>query len=409
MFTPTRPLQSPPSRRRVAPRLFAWASFVAVTLALPAPRALAQAGAANKPTAAALQSSAPAQVRIKDLVNVRGVRENQLLGYGLVVGLQNTGDDQRSRFTIQSVVAMLNRLGVRMELAQVLVSLTMRNVAAVIVTAQLPPFARRGGRLDVTVSSLSSATSLVGGVLLQTPLVGGDNQVYAVAQGPLAVGGFGATGIAGNSAQRNHLTTARVASGAIVEREVAFDFGAEKEFVLALRRPDFTTASRIVKAVNESVGEAAARSSDPGTVAVKMPARFKGDPVGLLSTLESLTVTPDRVARVVIAERTGTVVMGSEVRIATVAVSHGNLNIQISTQWAVSQPQSFGRGQTVAVPQSDVQLKEDKRALAVVPQAVTIGELVRALNALGASSRDLISILQAIRASGALDAELEVL
>ena len=402
-------IASPP---RVARRFGACLCALVASCLSVAPNALAQKKPAAEAKVEAIAEPVPeaaARVRIKDLVHVRGVRENQLLGYGLVVGLQNTGDDQRSRFTIQSVVAMLNRLGVRMELAQVLNSLTLRNVAAVIVTAQLPPFARRGGRLDVTVSSLSSATSLVGGVLLQTPLVGGDNHVYAVAQGALAVGGFGATGLAGNVQQRNHLTTARVASGAIVEREVAFDLAAEKEFVLALRRSDFTTAARIVKAVNDAVGEVAASSRDSGTVVVKLPAKFKGDPVGLLSTLETLQVTPDRVARVVIAERTGTVVMGSDVRIATVAVSHGNLNIQISTQWAVSQPQSFGKGQTVAVPQSEATVKEDKRGLTLVPRTVSIGELVRALNALGASSRDLISILQAIRAAGALDAELEVL
>lgn len=351
----------------------------------------------------------PLAVRIKDLTHVRGVRENQLLGYGLVVGLQNTGDDIRSRFTIQSVVSMLNRLGVRMELAQVMNNLSLRNVAAVVVTAQLPPFARRGGRVDVTVSSLSSATSLVGGVLLQTPLVGGDNQVYAIAQGALSVGGFGAQGIGGTSSQKNHLTTARVAAGAIVERELAFEFGGQKSYVLALRRPDFTTAQRIAKAVNDTVGESVASAKDPGTVEVRVPQKFAREPVSLFASLEGVLVTPDRVARVVIAERTGTVVMGSEVRIAMVAVSHGNLNIQITTQWSVSQPQAFATGVTVPVPQSDVSLREGKRPMAVIPRAVTIGELVRALNALGATPRDLISILQAIRAAGALEAELEVL
>jgi flagellar P-ring protein precursor FlgI len=263
--------------------------------------------------------------------------------------------------------------------------------------------------VDVTVSSLSSATSLVGGVLLQTPLVGGDNQVYAIAQGALSVGGFGAQGIGGTSSQKNHLTTARVAAGAIVERELAFEFGGQKSYVLALRRPDFTTAQRIAKAVNDTLGESVASAKDPGTVEVRVPQKFAREPVSLFASLEGVLVTPDRVARVVIAERTGTVVMGSEVRIAMVAVSHGNLNIQITTQWSVSQPQAFATGVTVPVPQSDVSLREGKRPMAVIPRAVTIGELVRALNALGATPRDLISILQAIRAAGALEAELEVL
>jgi len=317
----------------------------------------------------------PEKVRIKDLTHVQGVRENQLLGYGLVVGLQNTGDDLRSRFTVQSVVSMLNRLGVRMELSQVLNNLALRNVAAVVVTAKLPPFARRGARLDVTVASLSSALSLAGGLLLQTPLVGGDGQVYATAQGPLAVGGFSAQGESGSAVYRNHLNTGRVAAGAIVEREVPFEFAGHSAYLLALKRPDFTTASRIARAVNEALGAEIARAR----------------------------------ARVVVAERTGTVVMGAEVRIATVAVSHGNLNIQISNTWQVSQPQSFSGGRTAVVPHSEVNVKEGRRPLSLVPLGASIGDLVRALNALGATPRDLISILQAIRAAGALPAELEVL
>lgn len=352
----------------------------------------------------------PEKVRIKDLTHIQGVRDNQLLGYGIVVGLQNTGDDQRSRFTIQSTVAMLNRLGVRMELSQVLQNLALRNVAAVVVTAKLPPFARRGARLDVTVASLSSAMSLAGGVLLQTPLVGSDNQIYAVAQGAMTVGGFSAGGAGGSAQVKNHLTTGRVASGAIVEREIAFEFGGKTSYSLALRRPDFTTASRIAKAVNDSVGEVVASAKDPGTVDVKVPAKFKDSPVELFATLERLEVTPDRVARVVIAERTGTVVMGEEVRISTVAVSHGSLNIQISTNWSVSQPNGFSQqGQTVAVPDTEVKVKEEKKPLTIVRRAVKIGDVVRAINALGATPRDLISILQAIRAAGALGAELEVM
>jgi flagellar P-ring protein precursor FlgI len=377
-------------------------------LVLAATLTLATLGA---PTVAspADEPAPPEKVRIKDLTHVQGVRENQLLGYGLVVGLQNTGDDLRSRFTIQSVVSMLNRLGVRMELAQVLNNLTLRNVAAVVVTAKLPPFARRGGRIDVTVASLSSALSLAGGVLLQTPLLGGDGQIYALAQGPLAVGGFSAIGEGGSSSTRNHLNTGRVAAGGVVEREVPFQFGGRDRYLLALRRPDFTTASRIAKAVNDALGAELASATDPGTVEVQVPEKHRKNPVELFAQLETLEVTPDRKARVVIAERTGTVVMGEEVRIATVAISHGNLNIQISTSWQASQPAGLSLGRTVVVPQSEVQVKEGKKPLTVVPRAVRIGDLVRALNALGATPRDLISILQAIRASGALQAELEVL
>lgn len=351
----------------------------------------------------------PEKVRIKDLTHVQGVRENQLLGYGLVVGLQNTGDDLRSRFTVQSVVSMLNRLGVRMELSQVLNNLALRNVAAVVVTAKLPPFARRGARLDVTVASLSSALSLAGGLLLQTPLVGGDGQVYATAQGPLAVGGFSAQGESGSAVYRNHLNTGRVAAGAIVEREVPFEFAGHSAYLLALKRPDFTTASRIARAVNEALGAEIARARDPGTVEVRVPEPYRKNPVELFAKIEALEVTPDRKARVVVAERTGTVVMGAEVRIATVAVSHGNLNIQISNTWQVSQPQSFSGGRTAVVPHSEVNVKEGRRPLSLVPLGASIGDLVRALNALGATPRDLISILQAIRAAGALPAELEVL
>jgi flagellar P-ring protein precursor FlgI len=371
-------------------------------LALAALLPAARAGAADP-------EPAPERVRIKDLTQVQGVRENQLLGYGLVVGLQNTGDDLRSRFTIQSVVSMLNRLGVRMELAQVLNNLVLRNVAAVVVTAKLPPFARRGTRIDVTVASLSSALSLQGGVLLQTPLLGGDGQIYAIGQGPLAVGGYGAMGPGASSFSRNHLNTGRVAGGGVVEREIPFDFGGRDRYLLALRRADFTTAARIARAVNEKIGEPAATPLDPGTVEVRVPEKYRKTPVELFALLETIEVTPDRRARVVIAERTGTVVMGEEVRISTVAVSHGNLNIQISTVNTVSQPAPFSGGRTVVVPQSEVRVDEGKKPLTVVSRAVRIGDLVRALNALGATPRDLISILQAIRAAGALQAELEVL
>ncbi len=343
-------------------------------------------------------------VRVKDLATVKGVRSNQVLGYGLVVGLNGTGDRDGTEFTVQSLASMLGKLGVGLDpnLIQV------RNVAAVVVTAVLPPFARAGSEIDILVSSLGDATSLEGGTLLVTPLFGTDGEVYAIGQGPVSVGGFSAGG-GGNTVQRNHPTVGRIAQGATVERELAFAIEDKSEFDVALAQPDFTTANRMVAAIDVAFGAGAARALDSGTLRVAVPAVFRGDVVGFLSTLEGLEVEPDREARVVINERTGTVVIGADVRIARVAVSHGGLTVSVSTERGVSQPAPFSDGETTPVENSDVVAFEEETALAFVDGAATVDQLVRGLNAIGATPRDLIAILQAIRAAGALSAEIEVM
>ncbi len=343
-------------------------------------------------------------VRVKDLAAVKGVRANQILGYGLVVGLNGTGDKSGTEFTVQSLASMLGKLGVGLDpnLIQV------KNVAAVVVTAELPAFARSGSEIDVLVSSLGDASSLEGGTLLVTPLFGTDGEVYAIGQGPISVGGFSAGG-GGNSVQKNHPTVGRIAQGATVERELSFAIEDKSEFDVALGRPDFTTADRMVAAIDAAFGDGAARALDSGTLRVAVPARYRGDVVGFLSTLEGLEVEPDRAARVVINERTGTVVIGADVRIARVAVSHGGLSVSVSTVREVSQPAPFSEGETTPVENSDVLAVEEEAALAFVDGAATVDQLVRGLNAIGATPRDLIAILQAIRAAGALSADIEVM
>jgi flagellar P-ring protein precursor FlgI len=356
-----------------------------------------------------LLAAAPAvgQVRVKDVARVQGVRENSLYGYGLVVGLQGTGDKStNSPFTPQAIVSMLQRLGVTVPVERI----DMKNTAAVIVTAKLPPFIRPGAALDATVSSLGDASTLQGGTLLLTPLLGPDGRVYALAQGPISVGGIVASGQGGDSVQKNHPTVGRVPSGAVVEREVPMALDPST-VTLNLRAADFTTAVRLAQAVNGTgVGEVA-RAIDPSTVVVKVPAADQPRLMEFIARIESATLRVDAPARVVINERTGTIIMGSQLRIATVAVAHGNLTIQIREEKQVSQPPPFApRGSaTVVVPKSEVTIKEEKSRLALVPEGVSIGEVVQALNALGVTPRDLISILQAIRQSGALTADLEIM
>ncbi|WP_034851200.1 flagellar basal body P-ring protein FlgI [Inquilinus limosus] len=352
-----------------------------------------------------LTPAASAQ-RLKDLVDVEGVRANQLVGYGLVVGLNGTGDRLRNApFTQQSLQGMLERLGTSVRD----LDLRTRNVAAVMVSASLPAFARQGGTIDVSVSSLGDATSLSGGTLIVTPLLGADGQVYAVAQGPLVVGGFTAAGQAASLTQ-GVPTTARIANGAIVEREVGFDFGSMDSVKLALRTPDFTTAKRIEAAINRRIGAGAARMIDPATVQVVPPGSRRGDVAGLMAEIELLPIQPDTPARVVVDERSGTVVIGENVRISRVAVSQGGLTIQVTETPQVSQPPPFARqGQTVVVPRTDIQAEEGGGGFAVLNGPVTLRELVAGLNALGVKPRDMISILQAIKAAGALHADLEVI
>ena len=366
--------------------------------------AVASVAAMAAPIATPLAWAGP---RIKDVADFEGVRENQLVGYGLVVGLAGTGDSLRnSPFTRQSLAAMLERLGVNAQNG----NLNTRNVAAVMVTANLPPFASQGSRIDVTVSALGDARSLAGGQLLVTPLMGADQQVYAVAQGPLAIGGFAASGQSGSSVTRGVPTAGRIASGALVEREIHFDIAAQQELRLALRNPDFTTARRIADAINTTIGAEAAWAANPGSVVLRRPASFAGDMVSLVGRIENLEVEVDAPARIVIDESSGIVVMGENVKVSTVAIAQGNLTISISEDPFVSQPEPFTRnGETVVVPSSNVDVQEEEGGLVVVPGGVPLRQLVNGLNALGVTPRDMISILQALKAAGAIQAEIEVM
>ena len=345
--------------------------------------------------------------RIKDIAQFEGVRENQLVGYGLVVGLNGTGDTLRNAaFTRQSLMAMLERLGVNTRDSQ----LQTDNVAAVMVTANLPPFARHGTRIDVTVSALGDATSLEGGTLLATPLLGANGQVYAVGQGPVAVGGFSAQGDAA-SVTKGVPTSGRITNGAIVESEIGFDFAALKSLRLALNHPDMTTAERISKVINTEFKMPVAHTLDPGTVNLNIPPDRQSDMVGFLADVEQLTVAPDELANVVINEETGVIVMGANVRLSTVAIAQGNLTIKVTESPQVSQPNALSQtGQTQVVPRTDIQVQEDTdKKMAVVKEGVTLQQLVDGLNALGVGPRDMISILQALKAAGALHANVEVM
>jgi flagellar P-ring protein precursor FlgI len=365
--------------------------------------AVASVAAMTAPIAAPAAWAGP---RIKDIADFEGVRENQLVGYGLVVGLAGTGDSLRnSPFTRQSLAAMLERLGVNAAEG----NLNTRNVAAVMVTSNLPPFATQGSRIDVTVSALGDARSLAGGQLLVTPLMGADQQVYAVAQGPLAIGGFQATGSSGSSVTRGVPTAGRIASGALVEREIPFDLANQRELRLALRNPDFTTARRIAAAINATVGGPAARALNPGTVVLQRPEGYAGDMVELVTAIENVEVEVDTVARIVIDESSGIVVMGENVNVSTVAIAQGNLTISVQEDPFVSQPAPFSRGDTVVVPSSNVDVEEEPGGLVVVPGGVPLRQLVNGLNALGVTPRDMISILQALKAAGAIQAEIEVM
>jgi flagellar P-ring protein precursor FlgI len=348
---------------------------------------------------------AEAASRIKDLANVEGVRQNQLIGYGLVVGLNGTGDTLNNiPFTRQSLQAMLERLGVNIR-GQ---ALRTGNVAAVMVTANLPAFGTQGTRIDVTVSALGDAKSLQGGTLLVTPLLGADGNVYAVGQGSVAIGGFQAEGQAA-SITRGVPTVGRIANGAIIEREIEFALNKLPTLRLALRNADFTTARRIASAINDFIGTKCAEPIDPSTVQLAIPKEFQGNVVALLTEIEQLQIEPDLVAKIVIDERSGVIVMGRDVRVSTVAVAQGNLTVSISEAPVVSQPAPLSRGQTVVTPRSRVGVQEDGKGLAVVKDSVSLQQLVDGLNALGIGPRDMISILQAIKAAGAIQADIEVM
>jgi flagellar P-ring protein FlgI len=352
-----------------------------------------------------LATPAGATSRIKDLANIEGVRQNQLIGYGLVVGLNGTGDTLNNiPFTKQSLQAMLERLGVNIRGAQIRTG----NVAAVMVTANLPAFSTQGTRIDVTVSALGDSKSLQGGTLLVTPLLGADGNVYAVGQGSVAIGGFQAEGEAAKIV-RGVPTVGRIANGAIIEREIEFALNKLMQLRLALRNADFTTAKRIASAVNDFIGSPTAEPLDPSTVQVTIPAKFHGNVVALLTEIEQLQVEPDLAAKVVIDERSGIIVMGRDVRVSMVAVAQGNLTVTISEAAQVSQPQPFSQGRTRTVPRTRIGVQEDGRKLAVVKDGVSLQQLVDGLNALGIGPRDLIAILQAIKAAGAIQADIEVM
>ena len=342
--------------------------------------------------------------RIKDIADIKGVRRNQLVGYGLVVGLNGTGDGKDAEFTLQSLASMLEKMGVTVRTDDIKVD----NVAAVMVTSELPPFAKSGSRIDVLVSSIGDAENLQGGTLLFTTLKGADGQVYAVAQGPVSTGGFSAGG-EGGGVQKNFPTVGRIAGGAVIEREIKTDFAEKKRLTLLLHTPDFTTASRMTEVINSLGYAQMAHTEDSSTINIDIPESYRGNIVKLIAMVEGLEVRPDVVAKIIINERTGTVVMGSNVRISTVAVAHGNLSIEIKESPQVSQPLPFAQGETVVTPDTEMSVKEGNSRLILMEPGVSIGEVVRALNALGVSPRDLIAIFQAMKAAGALQAELEII
>ncbi len=343
--------------------------------------------------------------RIKDIAYFEGVRDNQLFGYGLVVGLNGTGDSRQTFFSTQTLANMLERSGITITPEQIRV----KNIAAVMVTAVLPPFIRSGSTVDVTVSSIGDAQSLQGGVLIMTPLKAANNEVYVTAQGQLALGGFSASAGA-NKVQTNHPTVGRIPSGGLVEREAAVDFTGRSELTLVLHDSDFTSASRAVRVINETVGSPVAKAVDGRTIAIKVPQDFSQRVVEFMSMVENAQMEVDVPARVVLNEKTGTVVLGKEVKIASVSIIHGSLSLQVGTTLAVSQPPPLSQqGTTTVVPQTTVAVQEDKGHAVTLKEGASVEEVVRALNSIGASPRDVIAILQAIKAAGALQAELEII
>lgn len=354
--------------------------------------------------AGAAVQAAPADdpaVRIKDIARILSDRPNQLTGLGLVTGLEGTGDSSTSQANVQMVANLLRNFGVTVPPEQ----LRVRNVAAVTVTAELPPFARTGDRIDVVVSSLGDAKSLQGGVLLLTPLRGADGRVYAVAQGSVSIGGFNVRR-GGAAVQKNHPTVGIVPGGATVEVEVPAELAAQNRVTLVLREPDFTTATRVAEVINRTFTSQTARAVDKSTVEVALPTAYREDPVSFIAALEELPVRPDGVARIVVNERTGTIVMGHQVRLSTVAVAQGNLSVRIVPQPKVSQPPPFSEGETIITPGVEIEAEEGQGHMVVLPSPVAVQDLVDALNGVGATPRDIIAILQAIKAAGALHGEL---
>ncbi|WP_025270390.1 flagellar basal body P-ring protein FlgI [Hippea sp. KM1] len=348
------------------------------------------------------------EVKIRDLTNVVGVRYNQLVGYGLVVGLAGTGDGSSSKFTIQSIVNALKRFGVTLSPSD-MGSLQTKNIAAVMVTTQLPPFAKQGDRIDVTVSSIGDAKSLQGGTLIMTPLRGPDGKVYAVAQGPISIGGYNAGAGGGAKVRKNHPTVGRIPNGAIVENQVDVDINSKDSFVLALKNPSFEMATRIANTINRFYRKQMAFPIDGGSVKVNVPALYKGAVVELISQINQLSVNQISVPKVVLDEKTGTVVVGGNITIEPVSISHGNLTITITSTKEVSQPNPLAKGKTTTITNKQVSVSEGKGKFLTFPRGATVSELIQALNKAGATPRDMMAIFQAIKAAGALNAELEMM
>ena len=354
-------------------------------------------------------SFAVASVRIKDIVSIGGVRDNLLIGYGIVVGLKGTGDDlNNSPYSKETIISMLERLGVNIRDQQA--NLKSKNIAAVMITADLPAFARSGTRIDLNVSAIGTAKDLLGGTLLVTPLVGADGEVYAVAQGAVATNAFDASGKSGTSIVKGVPTSGKVTNGAIIEKEIDYEFKNIRAMKLALHNPDFTTAKRISDKINEFAKTTLASASDPATILLTIPEKYTENPLEFITQIEQLRIVPDQVAKVIIDEQNGVIVMGENVRISTVAISHGNLTIKITETPQVSQPNPFSNtGATTVVERSDVAVSEgEDNKLTILQSGISLHELVKGLNALGIAPRDMITILQNIKAAGAMQAELEV-
>ncbi len=353
---------------------------------------------------ASLQSPLTAASRIKDIAAFEGVRDNQLVGYGLVVGLNGTGDRNQTIFSTQTLANMLERNGVTIAGDKVRV----KNIAAVLVTATMPPSIRQGSRIDVTVSSIGDAQSLQGGVLIMTPLFGANNQVYVTAQGAINLGGFSAGG-SNNRVQTNHPTVGRIANGGLVEKDVLVDFTGKAQLNLVLNKNDFTTISRAVRAINESSGARVASALDGRTIQIQVPPDYSNRVIEFMAMIENAQMEVDSAAKVVMNEKTGTIILGKDVRIAEVSIIHGSLSLQVGTSLQVSQPAPFGQGETKVVPEQTLSVQEDKGRTALLREGASVEEVVRALNTIGAGPRDVIAILQAIKAQGALQAELEII
>lgn len=346
---------------------------------------------------------AAVDVRLKDIASFEGVRDNQLIGYGVVVGLEGTGDTTQNKFTFQSMSNMLDKMGLNLDPT----AFQMRNTGAVAVTATLPPFARAGSKIDVTVSSIGSAKSIQGGILLITPLKAADGNVYAVAQGPVSIGGYNVQQ-GGQGVRKNHATVGRIPNGALVEQEVNYNFTSQRYFTMVMHNSDFTTTTRAVNSINKAFGDVAG-AVDSRTIRIMIPDKYNRNKVLMASMLENLSIAPDTKAKVVINERTGTIVFGENVKISKIALAHGNITIAVKTEYKVSQPAPFSQGETTIVPETQTQVQEEQARFSVVEQTPKISDVVKTLNSLGATPRDIIAILQAMKNAGALQAELEII